>query len=53
MPRSPEEIAADYALPLAAVREAVDYCRSNPPEIAQDHAREQAIAAASAESDPN
>ena len=33
---TPEEIAADYSLPLEAVLEAIAYCQSNPPEIAED-----------------
>ena len=53
MPRTPEEIAADRSLPLPAVLDAIEYCRSKPPEIAEDHAREEAIAAASGELDPN
>ena len=48
-----EEIAADYDLPLAAVEEAIAYCASNPPEIAEDAAREEAIMEASGELDPN
>ncbi len=35
-PMTPEEIAAEFNLPLAAVAEAIAYCQSNPPEIAQD-----------------
>jgi uncharacterized protein (DUF433 family) len=45
-PVSPEEVAAGYGLPLEAVREAIAYCTSNPPEIAEDHQREQARMAA-------
>jgi uncharacterized protein (DUF433 family) len=45
-PRTPEQLAADFALPLEAVREAIDYGRSEPPEIAADIAREAAIMAA-------
>src|SRR5437879_13304094 len=52
MPMKPEEIAADYSLPLEAVLEAIAYCESNPPELAQDWAREQAIMEASGENDP-
>lgn len=48
-----EELAADYGLPLAAVAEAIEYSKSNPPEIAADMAREEAIMAASGELDPN
>ena len=34
--RTPEQVAEDYAVPLEAVLEAIAYCESNPPEIAQD-----------------
>ena len=51
-PRTPEQLAADYSLPLEAVREAIDYGRSDPPEIAADIAREEAIMAASGHSTP-
>ena len=40
-PRSPEQIAADYGLPLEAVREAIAYCQSDPPEIREDWEREE------------
>lgn len=53
MPMSPEEIAMDYDLPLEAVAEAIAYCDSNPPELAQDHAREEAWMKATGESDPD
>jgi uncharacterized protein (DUF433 family) len=52
-PMTPEEIAADYELPLDAVLEAIAYCESNPPEIAQDYAREEAIMQASGENEPD
>lgn len=40
-PRTPEEIAAAFQLPLEAVHEAIGYCESNPPEIAADFQREE------------
>ena len=52
-PMTPEEIAADYNLPLDAVREAIAYCESNPPELAQDYAREEAWMEAIGANDPN
>jgi uncharacterized protein (DUF433 family) len=52
-PRTPEEIAADYNLPLEAVLEAIAYCQSNPPEIASDFAAEEALAEATGMNDPN
>ena len=53
MPMTPEEIAADYNLPLEAVQEAIAYCESNPPELAEDYAREKAMMEASGENDPD
>jgi uncharacterized protein (DUF433 family) len=52
-PMTPEEIAADYELPLEAVLEAIAYCESNPPELAQDYAREEALMEATGMNDPN
>jgi uncharacterized protein (DUF433 family) len=45
-PMTPEEIAADYELPLDAVLEAIAYCQSNPPEIREDWEAEEALMAA-------
>jgi uncharacterized protein (DUF433 family) len=52
-PMTPEEIAADRDLPLEAVLEAITYCESNPPELAQDFAREEALMEATGMNDPN
>lgn len=52
-PMTPEEIAADYNLPLDAVLESIAYCESNPPELAQDYAREEAWVEAIGANDPN
>ena len=49
----PEEISADYDLPLEVVKEAIAYCESNPPEIASDWAAEEALSEASGMNDPN
>ncbi|MDP6353494.1 MAG: DUF433 domain-containing protein [Planctomycetota bacterium] len=43
-PMTPEEIAADYSLPVEAVRECIAYCESDPPELQEDYAREEALA---------
>jgi uncharacterized protein (DUF433 family) len=40
--RTPEQVAADFGLPLEAVQEAIAYCESNPPEIREDWEREEA-----------
>ena len=52
-PMTPEEIAADYDLPLEAVREAIAYCESNPPELARDYARDEALMEATGMNDPD
>src|SRR5262245_52444324 len=52
-PMTPEQIAADYDLPLEADEEAIAYCESNPPELAEDYAREEAVMRATGMSDPN
>lgn len=52
-PMTVEEIAEDYNLPVEVVREAIAYCESNPPEIAQDFAREEALMEATGMNDPN
>jgi uncharacterized protein (DUF433 family) len=51
-PMTPEEIAADYDLPLEAVQEAIAYCASDPPEIREDFARDEAIMEATGMNDP-
>ncbi len=50
---TPEEIAADYGLPLEAVKEAIAYCQTNPPEIEEDFRREEARMEATGMNDPN
>ena len=52
-PMTPEELAADYNLPLEAVLEAIDYGRSDPPEVADDARCEEALMAARGQLDPN
>src|SRR6266487_3752898 len=47
------EIAAEFNLPLDAVKEAIAYCQSNPPEIAQDFEREERLMEASGMKDPD
>jgi uncharacterized protein (DUF433 family) len=49
---TPQEIAADYDLPLEAVLEAIAYCHSRPAEIAEDYAAEEAVMEASGMNDP-
>jgi uncharacterized protein (DUF433 family) len=42
-PRTVEQIAADYKLPVEAVKEAIVYGQSNPPEMFEDYRREAAL----------
>ena len=51
-PMTAEEIAQEFGLPLAAVKEAVAYCESNPPELLEDYAREEAVMEATGMNDP-
>lgn len=51
-PMSPEQLAAEFGLPLEAVYEVIAYCRANPPEIEQDFRREEALMEATGMSDP-
>ena len=40
-------------MPIAAVREAIAYCRSDPPELREDLEREEALMNATGMNDPN
>jgi uncharacterized protein (DUF433 family) len=51
-PRTVEEIAADYEIPVEAVREAIEWCQGDPPELRRDMAREEAIMEASGMNEP-
>jgi uncharacterized protein (DUF433 family) len=51
--RTPEEVAADYSVPLEAVLEAIEYCESNPPEIAADFRREERLMEATGMNHPD
>jgi uncharacterized protein (DUF433 family) len=39
-PRTPEQVAEDYELPLEAVQEAIEYCIHNPQVLQEDRDRE-------------
>jgi uncharacterized protein (DUF433 family) len=52
-PQTPEQIADDYGIPVEAVREAIAYCASNPPEIDEDYQREEALMEATGMNDPH
>ena len=51
---TPEQVAEDYDVPLEAVREAIEYCESDPPEIRQDwESEERSIREAEERGDPD
>jgi uncharacterized protein (DUF433 family) len=52
-PMTPEEIAREFNLPVEAVQEAIAYCESNPPELLDDYAREDALNEAAGINDPD
>jgi uncharacterized protein (DUF433 family) len=52
-PMTPVQIAEEFDLPLEAVQEAIAYCEGNPPEIAQDLAREERLMEASGVNAPD
>jgi uncharacterized protein (DUF433 family) len=52
-PMTPEEIAADLNLPLEAVKEAIAYCQTKPPEIDEDFQREERLMEATGMNDPD
>jgi uncharacterized protein (DUF433 family) len=52
-PMAPEQIAHEYGLPVEAVHEAIAYCESNPPELLEDYAREQALCEAAGMNEPD
>jgi uncharacterized protein (DUF433 family) len=41
-PRTPEEVAQDFEVPLEAVLEAIHYCEHNEPFLRQERERELA-----------
>src|SRR5688500_18581205 len=51
-PMTSEEIAADWDIPVEAVREAIAYYESNPPEMLEDFRREEALMEATGVNDP-
>src|SRR5207244_1481286 len=51
-PMTVQEIANEFNLPLEAVQEAIAYCESNPPELAEDYAREEALTEAAGMNEP-
>ncbi len=51
-PRTPQELSADWDVPLDAVHEAIAYCQSDPPELREDHRKDELLAEAIGMNDP-
>jgi uncharacterized protein (DUF433 family) len=51
--RTPEEVAADFNLPLEAVLEAIDYCQKHWDVVVADHAREERLMEATGMNHPD
>ena len=47
-----EEIASEFNVSVEAVREAIAYCESNPPELLADYAREEELTEAAGMNEP-
>ncbi len=52
-PWTPEFIAEQYNLSLDAVKEAIAYCQTDPPEIREDFEHEERIMEATGMNDPD
>jgi hypothetical protein len=52
-PWTPEQVAEEMNLPLEAVREAIAYCVSDPPEVREDRRREEALMEATGMNHPD
>jgi uncharacterized protein (DUF433 family) len=52
-PMTPQEIAQEFKLPVDAVLEAIAYCESNPPELLEDYARDEALMEAAGMNEPD
>ena len=52
-PLTIEQIAAEYELPVEAVKEAIAYCQTDPPEIKEDFQREERKMEATGMNDPD
>jgi uncharacterized protein (DUF433 family) len=52
-PWTPEFISEQYNVPLEAVKEAIAYCQTDPPEIRDDFERDERLMDASGVNDPD
>ena len=51
-PRTPQQLAEDWEVPLEAVQEAIAYGQSDPPEIREDKRKDDLLAEATGMNDP-
>ena len=51
-PRTPQQLAEDFDEPLEAVQEAIEYCQSGPPELREDHRKQELLSEAIGMNDP-
>ena len=51
-PRTPRQLAEDFDMPLEAVQEAIEYCETDPPELREDHRKDDIRAEAIGMNDP-
>jgi hypothetical protein len=51
-PRTAQELAEDWGIPLAAVQEAIAYCETDPPEFLDDYRKDEVLAEAIGMNDP-
>jgi uncharacterized protein (DUF433 family) len=51
--QTPEQLAADFNLPVEAVREAIDWCQHHWDVVVADHAREERLMEASGMNHPD
>jgi hypothetical protein len=51
-PRSPQQLAENWGIPVEAVEEAIEYGRSDPPEIREDHRKQELLREAIGMNDP-
>lgn len=52
-PRTLEQLAVDWGVPLEAVQEAIAYCQSSPPELSEDRRKDELLAEAIGMKDPS
>ena len=51
-PRTPQQLAQDFGVPLEAVQEAITYCQSDPPELHADQRKQELLRQAIGMNDP-